>query len=317
MARPTISILLRRASERLRSAGLETPRVDAEILLMAVLDQDRAGLYRNLREPVSPEAADRFLELVERRARGEPVAYLTGRREFYGLEFLVTPAVLIPRPETEFLVTWATERLSQRAQRSICVDVGTGCGAVVVALAHRLGPAWDGLLIGSDISRPALEVARANRDRLAPRRVELICGDLLDWCRGPLDLITANLPYLRPDQAHSGLAFEPPQALYAGEDGFALYRRLLRQAAALLRPDGGIICEIDPDQRQLARETAQALFPAARIQVLPDLSGLDRYLTIELAENTRTTESTGDETGACPASGTAEPETDTAKGATR
>lgn len=317
MNRLTIRELLQQASERLRVAGIETPRLDAEVLLMTVLDQDRAGLYRCLPEPVSLEVAGRFLELVERRARGEPIAYLTGRREFYGLEFLVTPAVLIPRPETEFLVTWAAARLHRRSRRPACVDVGTGCGAVVIALAHTLGPDWDGLLVGSDVSLPALQVARMNRDRLAPRRVELVCGDLLAWCRGRLDLITANLPYLRPDQAHAGLAYEPPQALYAGEDGFALYRRLLRQAAELLRPDGNMICEIDPGQREVARETAQALFPAANVQVLPDLAGLDRYLTIELGSDDGAPERIGGKSAARPARGPDTPDPHMTEGATR
>ncbi len=284
----TTQALLREASERLRAAGVDTPRLDAEVLLMHVLGVDRAGLYRQLSEPVAPEAVNRFLELVERRARGEPVAYLTGHREFYGLDFVVTPAVLIPRPETEFLVSWAAERLRRQTSSRVFVDVGTGCGAVVIALAHELGPGWSGLMVGSDVSLPALRVARLNRERLTPRRVELVCGDLLDWCRGPIDLVTANLPYLRPEQAHRGLAYEPPHALFAAEGGFALYRRLLRQAAERLRPGAGMICEIDPSQRDLACETARLFFRQARIEILPDLAGRDRYLAIEVLPSPRT-----------------------------
>jgi len=278
----TTRTLLRRATGRLRAAGVSTPRLDAEVLLMHVRGIDRAALYRDLSQPVPPELVCRFLELVERRARGEPVAYLTARREFYGLEFIVTPDVLIPRPETEFLVTWAGERLRRYPGAQVCIDVGTGCGAVVIALASLLTTGRPGLLVGSDVSLPALHIARLNRDRLAPGQVEFVCGDLLEWHRGPIDLLTANLPYLRPEQAHSGLAFEPATALFAEDSGFALYRRLLRQAAARLRPGAGMICEIDPSQREVAGSTARACLPDARVEILPDLAGRERYLTIEL-----------------------------------
>ncbi len=283
----TTQKLLREASERLSAAGIDTPRLDAEVLLMHVLGLDRAGLYRQLSEPVAPAAVHRFLELVERRLRGEPVAYLTGHREFYGLDFIVTPAVLIPRPETEFLVSWAAERLRRQPASRVFVDVGTGCGAVAIALAYELGSGWPGLLVGSDLSLPALRVARLNRDRLTPRRVELVCGDLLEWCRGPIDFVTANLPYLRPEQVHRGLVYEPLHALFAAEGGFALYRRLLRQAAERLHPGAGMICEIDPSQRDLACETARQFFRGARIEILRDLAGRERYLAIEVLPSPR------------------------------
>lgn len=284
MGHHTVRSALAEATQRLRSAGIETARLDAEVLMMYVLGEDRAALYRSLPDPLPVDAAGRFFALVERRAAGEPVAYLTGTREFYGLPFLVTPATLIPRPETEFLVSWARDRIQQASERSVAVDVGTGCGAIAIALARALGEDWRVLLVASDISREALRVARANRDRLAPGRVHLVCGDLLAWCRGPVDLVTANLPYLRPDQAHAGIAYEPALALFAGSDSFALYRTLLEQARTRLSPRGAIVCEIDPSQRQRALETAQAFFPEAKIRVLPDLAGHDRYLTIELRE---------------------------------
>jgi release factor glutamine methyltransferase len=284
----TALALLRRASERLRAANVDTPRLDAEVLIMHVLGVDRATLYRDLPHQVPPHLVSRVLKLVERRARGEPVAYLTGHREFYGLDFVVTPAVFVPRPETEFLVAWAAEWILRHPGAQVCIDVGTGCGAVVIALANRLGTGWRGVLVGSDVSVPALHVARVNRDRLAPGRVELVCGDLLDWCRGPLDLVTANLPYLRPEQAHSGLAFEPATALFTGESGFGLYRRLLCQAAERLRPGAGMICEIDPSQREVASTTARLLFPRARVEILLDLAGRHRYLAIQLEEDGET-----------------------------
>jgi len=188
---PTYRDLLRAATERLRAAGIESARLDAEVLLAHVFGIDRTELYRRLPEPVEA-ATEPFWHLIERRAHGEPVAYLTGHREFYGLDFIVTPDTLIPRPETEFLVTWTVERLRSRRDHVRCVDVGTGCGAIVIAIAATLGPAHPALLVGCDRSFAALRVARLNRDRLAPGRVHLVCGDLLNWCRGPLDMVVAN-----------------------------------------------------------------------------------------------------------------------------
>lgn len=281
----TLRDVLRRATERLRQSGSPTPRLDAEVLLCHVLGIDRAELYRRLPEQ-SPGTLERFWELVARRERGEPVAYLTGHREFYGLDFLVTPETLIPRPETEFLVTWAAERLRARHDEPRCVDVGTGCGAIIVSLAVTLGKQHPAVLVGSDRSLAALQVARANRERLAPGRVHLVCGDLLSWCRGPLDLVVANLPYLRPDQWHPGLAWEPAEALFAPDEGFGWYARLLPQVATLLRSGGGCIVEIDPAQAERALSTARSLFPHGKIAIRRDLAGLSRYLTIELPDPT-------------------------------
>src|SRR5690606_13335515 len=210
----------------------------------------------------------------------EPVAYITGHREFMGLDFLVDRRVLIPRPETEYLVEWALAWLRERGGDRLVVDVGTGSGAIAVSLAAR---ADDPPLrvVGSDRSLYALRVAAINRDRLAPGRVALVAGDLLSWCRPGIDLVLANLPYLRPDQANVGIAWEPAVALYAGETGFGLYEQLLPQVAARLRTGGAVGCEIDPSQRAIAIATARAHFPTARITVRPDLAGLDRYLIIE------------------------------------
>lgn len=278
--------LLRRATQRLRESGSPSPRLDAELLLCHVAGFDRTELYRRLPEPVTI-VLEPFWELIERRAQGEPVAYLTGQKEFYGLDFVVTPATLIPRPETEFLVTWALERLRRLSSPARCVDVGTGCGAIIIALAVALGPDHPAILIGSDRSRAALRVALVNRQRLAPSRVHLVCGDLLGWCRGPLDLVVANLPYLRHELWHPGIAAEPAEALFAPDEGFGLYARLLPQAAALL-PTGEMIFEIDPEQANRAQAEARKVFPDARITLLPDLAGQIRYVTIERVKHEKT-----------------------------
>lgn len=280
----TIRDLLREGQLRLARAGGDTPRLDAEVLLMNLLGADRAGLYLAYPNPAPGEIPGRFREWIERRVAGEPVAYLTGHREYMGLNFQVDRRVLIPRPETEFLVEWALDRLRKPATgRKLIVDIGTGSGAVAVSLAHLLPEGVYPVIVGSDRDREALQVAAMNRDRLAPGRVELVLGDLLEWCGGGIDLLLANLPYLRQDQAHSGLAWEPDVALYAGVDGLDLYRRLLPWAKELLSPVGALVCEIDPDQAAPIRELARQHFPMARSRVEPDLAGLDRYLIVDLA----------------------------------
>lgn len=277
---PTYRDLLRRATERLRQSGIETARLDAEVLLCHVLGIDRTELYRRLPEtPTLP--VDLFWDLVERRALGVPVAYLTGHREFYGLDFVVTPDTLIPRPETEFLVSWAVERLRMRHGPARCVDVGTGCGAIAIAIAATLGSDHPALIVGSDRSLSALRVARVNRDRLAPGRVALVCADLLGWCRGQLDVVVANLPYLRAEQWHPGIAYEPPEALFAPDAGFGLYAELLPQVAQRLRTGGGFVFEIDPSQAERAASAAAETFPDATVTVLPDLAGSPRYVIVE------------------------------------
>lgn len=277
---PTLRQLLHDGRQQLEQAGDETARLDAEVLLRHLLSIDRATLYARLPDPAPPDTVERYRDLIARRAAGEPVAYITGHREFMGLDFLVDRRVLIPRPETEYLVEWALAWLRERGGDRLVVDVGTGSGAIAVSLAaHADDPALR--VVGSDRSLDALRVAAINRDRLAPGRVALVAGDLLSWCRPGIDLVLANLPYLRPDQAHVGIAWEPAVALYAGETGFGLYEQLLPQVAQRLRPRGAVGCEIDPSQRAIALATARSHFPTARITVRPDLAGLDRYLIIE------------------------------------
>lgn len=277
---PTLRQLLHDGRQQLEQAGDETARLDAEVLLRHLLSIDRATLYARLPDPAPPDTVERYRDLIARRAAGEPVAYITGHREFMGLDFLVDRRVLIPRPETEYLVEWALAWLRERGGDRLVVDVGTGSGAIAVSLAaHADDPALR--VVGSDRSLDALRVAAINRDRLAPGRVALVAGDLLSWCRPGIDLVLANLPYLRPDQAHAGIAWEPAVALYAGETGFGLYEQLLPQVAARLRTGGAVGCEIDPSQRAIAIATARSHFPTARITVRPDLAGLDRYLIIE------------------------------------
>ena len=208
------------------AAGSDTPRLDAELLLAHALGVDRAGLVLDPEREVAGSHARRFQELVRRRAAArEPVAYLVGRRAFRRLELEVDPRVLVPRPETELLVEVGLE-LPRGAR---VVDVGTGSGAVALALAHERP---DLSLVGTDVSEDALAVARANAERLG-LRVAFVLGDLLDGVEGAVDAVLANPPYvaegaaLPPEVARH----EPAQALFAGPDGLAVLRRLIPAAA--------------------------------------------------------------------------------------
>ncbi|HEX5505278.1 MAG TPA: peptide chain release factor N(5)-glutamine methyltransferase [Thermomicrobiales bacterium] len=266
------------ATARLRAAGSESPRLDAEVLLMHVLGWDRARLYAGLREPLAAGAAAAFAALVERRAAGEPVAYLTGHREFRGLDFAVGPGVLVPRPETECLVEWLLARARGRWSAPRVVDVGTGSGAIALALARELAGAR---VVGVERAADALTYAAENRRRLGlARRVALVRGDLLDPL-GAADIIAANLPYLRPAQLHPGIAAEPREALLGGADGLDAYRALLPQAAARLATSGLLALEMDPDQAVALVALCRAAFPGAAVGVGHDLAGLARFVTVE------------------------------------
>lgn len=275
--------LLKKGTTALRAAGIPSPRVDAEVLLSFVLGCDRLALYREPGREIAAAQVARFEELVARRAAGEPVAYLTGEKEFMGLRFTVTPAVLIPRPETELLVETAVSLLAGTAA-PVVADVGTGSGAVAVSLAVILPAAQ---VMAVDVSAAALAVARENACRHGVAdRVAFYQGDLLvPFLAGgkAFDLVAANLPYV-PSGEMAGLPgpvrYEPALALDGGPDGLALYRCLVPQAARVLRPGGHLLMEIDPRQS----EAVLALLPALtwRARTVPDLTGRTRLVAAAL-----------------------------------
>jgi release factor glutamine methyltransferase len=281
----TLSDALRRGRKRLTAAGSATPGLDAEVLLRHVLGIDRTELFVRLRESIPSGALATYDRLLEARAGDIPVAYLTGEREFMALTFEVGPGVLIPRPETELLVAWAVSWLGKcDRERVTVVDVGTGSGAIAISIAAAMEPTWPGRIIGSDISPAALSIAARNCLRLdAHQRVAFVRGSLTSWLRGPVDLMLANLPYLRPAQIaqNPSLAAEPRLALDGGPDGLDLIRRLLHDAPRVLVGGGAIGLEIDPSQRDAVVTMARQAFPASDIRVLPDLAGFDRHVTIE------------------------------------
>ncbi|MGH8428063.1 MAG: peptide chain release factor N(5)-glutamine methyltransferase [Gammaproteobacteria bacterium] len=237
-------------------AGLADPR-EAPILVAHALALEHSVLYAHPERQISPEEAGKALALVVRRAKGEPVAYLTGKREFYGLPLTVSPAVLIPRPETELLVELSLDRLTDT--RDPCVaDLGTGSGAIALALAHER---TDARVIASDRSADALAITAANADALGLANVHLVQADwLTPFAPTAFDLIVTNPPYVAADDPHlmhGDLLHEPRTALGAGDDGLDDIRRLLCAAAMHLRPGGWIVLEHGATQQAAVIELAQ------------------------------------------------------------
>lgn len=253
----------------------ETPRLDAEVLLAHALGKNRVYLYGHSDEPLGEVAAACFGALLARRARGEPVAYLVGRREFWSLDLEVSPNTLIPRPETETLVTAALSRVPAEADCRVA-DLGTGSGAIALAIARERPNAQ---VVASDRSERALRVAAANVRRLAPGRVWLVRGD---WCEpfgeGALDVIVANPPYVARTDAHlrrGDVAFEPREALAAGPDGLAALRVIARTAPARLRAGGWLLLEHGVGQGPALREMF-CRFGYRDVRTLDDMEGRER-----------------------------------------
>jgi release factor glutamine methyltransferase len=252
----------------LESAGVDTPRLDAEVLLADVLGTDRAALHADPRQVLEPDAARRFDELVRRRVRREPVAYILGKAHFRELDLLVDHRVLVPRPETELLV-----ELADDGQRVL--DVGTGSGAIALAIAQERSGVT---VTGIDSAPGAVEVARANAEALG-LDVEFMIADLV--VGGPYDLVVSNPPYVR-DSDWPGLApeitlYEPEDALLGGPDGLDVIRRIVPAAAEVLRPGGLLAMEVGQGQSR----AVEALFERLELRLLEtqrDLAGIPRVV---------------------------------------
>ncbi len=258
--------------------------LEAEMLLCYALNIDRVRLYQRLQDVLTPEQEALWHSLLQRRLQREPLAYITGRKEFFGLEMEMTPAALIPRPETELLIELALDYLHGRPTRSLVADIGAGCGAIALALAANT-PA-ETRILAVDISAAALNLARRNAIRLGlAERVNFLQADLLSGQHKPFDLIVGNLPYVRTrdwESATPEMHHEPRRALDGGPDGLQLIARMLAQAPPLLKLGGAVFCEIGEGQGQAARELAEASFPGAEVHIHPDLAGLDRVLEVRL-----------------------------------
>lgn len=257
--------------------GMQESRLEAEILLAYVLEKNRVYLYANYEEPVNKVERDTFRGYIKRRSGGEPLAYITGQREFMSLSFRVNSDVLIPRPDTEVLVETALALVRAEGIKRIC-DVGTGSGAIAVSLAVYLNEVE---VYALDLSPAALKIARENA-KIHEVMVQFRDGDLLEPLvnEEKMDMIVANLPYITFDQLEeleTGVKdYEPRIALVASGDGLDLYRRLLPQAYQLLRPGGYILLEIDPRQAEAAKVMMMQSF--SELEIIPDWAGRDRLL---------------------------------------
>ena len=271
-----------RLAETLTKHGIPNSRLESEVILRHALRYDRAQYFASLSKPMSVADVERAETLAKRRIAREPLAYITRRREFYGLDFIVGPAVLIPRQETELLVDFALRFANEHSDRDILVaDIGTGSGAIAIAIAAN---APNSHVYATDCSPDALEVASHNRLRHdVTDKVTLLEGDLLAPLPEQVDLIVSNPPYvashLLPCLAPE-VRREPWLALDGGKEGVDVISRLLQQAPDKLRKGGRLIVEISPEQLDAIRATAQAQFPNADISHANDLLGLPRCITI-------------------------------------
>ncbi|AGN70537.1 peptide chain release factor N(5)-glutamine methyltransferase [Paenibacillus caseinilyticus] len=288
--RRTIREAYTEASSFLAAQGLREPESNSELLLAYVLGESRSGLLLRWPEPFPPEREALWQRVLERKAAGEPAQYIIGEQEFYGLPYTVTPAVLIPRPETELLVE-AVIRLGRQlwmgpgegGEGPLAADVGTGSGAIAVTLASQC-PSWR--LMASDISRAALDVAQANAVRHgAEERITFVEGDLLlPWIEQgiALDLVVSNPPYI-PDSDEAGLQpevrlYEPRTALYGGPDGLEPYRRLTQQLLELPAVPRLVGFEVGQGQAPEVRRLLEAAADWDGVLIVPDLAGIERHV---------------------------------------
>jgi release factor glutamine methyltransferase len=280
----TIQKLLTWVTEYLTQKGVDSPRLSAELLLSHVLGLRRIELYTQYNKVVPQEQLTQLRGLVKRSGEHEPVAYLVGRTEFYSIEFEVTPDCLIPRPETELLVQRSIELLRKRTgPQSVC-DLCTGCGIIAVAIAKNVP---DVKVIATDLSEPALAVAARNIEKHKLQdRIDLRRGDLFEPLVPQLDLfdlIACNPPYVSAAE-YEALEknvkdYEPRLALYAGQDGLDVYRRIVEKAGQFLKPDGLLLLEIGYQQGPAVRELLEQTRVFAQIRIDRDLQGHDRVVT--------------------------------------
>ncbi len=269
----------------LNAHGLHDAYFEARFLLQDTVGLELSHLYTNPERPLTQNEASALRQALALRAAGWPAAYITNKREFYGLEFYVNQNVLIPRPETELLVDKALDFASAHREKQLVIaDIGTGSGAIAIALATRLPAA---MLFAVDISRDALDVAKLNAARLGVSdRIKFLHGDLLEPLLGPADLITANLPYI-PDREIESLPrevslYEPRIALAGGNDGLELIRRFLEQSPGKVRPGGCIVMEIGTDQAKAVLAMVDNCFPRSKVELFRDPNGLDRTIRLVL-----------------------------------
>jgi release factor glutamine methyltransferase len=267
----------------LEEHNIEDAPLEGEVLLRHVLGISRSRLFSDLDDELNPVLEENLNHLIERRCYGEPSAYITGHREFFGLGFCVDRRVLIPRPESELIVEKAIA-IAREGSIATVADIGTGCGAIAVSLAVNL-PAVS--IYATDISAEALEVARVNcLKHNVLDRIRLLQGDMLEPLPGAVDLIIANLPYVSESELRrdTSLSYEPALALNGGRDGMEKIENLCRQAAAKLYPAGCLLLEIGKGQGKVVVSLLREMFPSARIEVSPDFGGIERVVSLCLTK---------------------------------
>jgi release factor glutamine methyltransferase len=280
LVQPSLQDWIKTNKERL-AATSESPVLDVQVLLASVLGVNRSRVISHSEEYLNPAQIAELEICLQRLEHGEPLPYVLGEWEFFGLKFSLTPAVLIPRPETELLVETALDWLAEHPQRRFGVDVGTGSACIAASLAVNCAELR---MLASDVSKEALLVAHQNilRHKLE-NRITVIQADLIPPADQPFDLICANLPYI-PSQELNQLKvshWEPSLALDGGLDGLDKINRLLDTAPRRLAPGGLLLCEIEARQGQAVLAAGQKYFPYAEIRLLTDLAGKDRLLAIQ------------------------------------
>ena len=282
----TIQRLLNWITQYLADKDIESPRLNAELLLSSVLDMKRIELYTHFDKPVAPQQLQQLRDLVKRAGRYEPVAYLAGKTEFYSLEINITKDCMIPRPETELLVERAIEFLRTRPGTQFVCGLCAGCGCIAVALAKNFSHAR---IIATDICDAALSVAAQNVEKhLLKDRISLLCGDLFEPVIPQIDvnkfdLVVCNPPYVscaefeRLDKNVKD--YEPKLALFAGADGLDIYRRIAGQIQRFLKPDAALMLEIGCNQGQQVRRLLEQAGCFSEIKIEKDFHDNDRIIT--------------------------------------
>ncbi len=264
------------AAVTLSGAGFDLSELEAEVILRHVLKISRVELFSSLNKEIEPEKYIAFQQLLDQRLRKRPVAYITGVKEFYNVELYVDERVLIPRPETELLVEESLSIIKNKANPLVC-DLGTGSGAIAVTLAVNHPKAK---VYAIDISPEVLRVAGINRDKYQLEdRVVLVEGDLLSACPEPVDIIAANLPYVKSDDLALS-AFEPISALDGGRDGLDIIQRLLLQFTLYLKSGGSLLLEIGCGQDVRVQAFISNRCPGYQVSVKNDLAGIPRVLIV-------------------------------------
>jgi len=281
----TIQKLLNWIVEYLTDKGVDSPRLSAELLLSHILGMKRIELYTQFDKSVPKQQLDKLHDLVKRAGQHEPIAYLTGKAEFYSLQFEVSPDCMIPRPETELLAERAIEFLRTRSGTQFVCDLCTGCGCIAVAIAKNTPGAQ---IIATDISDAALRVAAANVEKYQLKdRIELLQGDLFDPIMPQLDvhkfdLIVCNPPYVSAPEFEAldknVKDYEPGPALLAGNDGLDIYRRICEKVDQFLKPDAALILEIGYAQGRAIKELLEQTGIFAEIKIEKDLHKNDRVV---------------------------------------